>query len=50
MISNIKLLLVPNEESIQESTANSGLSLALGIITSFLEKKKLNVFIENKMK
>lgn len=47
MISNIKLLLVPNEESIQESTANSGLSLALGIITSFLENKKLNVFLKD---
>lgn len=47
MISNIELILVPDEEKILTQDSGVGLSLSLGIITSYLEERCINVYLKD---
>ena len=47
MISNIELILVPDEEKILTRDSGVGLSLSLGIITSYLEERCINVYLKD---
>lgn len=47
MINNFKLILITNEETILEEYTGMGLSLALGIITSYLEERNIQVSLKD---
>lgn len=47
MISNFELILVTDEEKILTEHSGIGLSLALGIITSYLEERNIKVFLKD---
>lgn len=47
MILNFQLILVPDEQSILEDVTETGLSLALGIIASYLEENGIQIRMED---
>lgn len=47
MISNIELILVTDEEKILYENAGVGLSLALGIIASYLKERSIDVYLKD---
>lgn len=47
IISNFQSILVADEQSVLEQSTETGLSLALGIISSYLEDKGIQVMMSD---